>query len=235
MVNLRIAVEIPIARDVSQDLSVAHRDEIESTFSKHKRDMSRAQNICPAGRTFLWSRCFRARGAQAYGIVCQSQDPEPIRSLFAGSCEANEICTDGRPDYRFQEQGHADQTAWCVSHLNFVRVVMGMGAGKDSATLTTEFHPSHASDYTVEAILTDLDGRVLVDAEDMAIRAQASKTIGNVESWGTLVGGDDRCTNCSTVELFTVPNGTKRIKVRVELQPGVERALLYLATLFNPS
>lgn len=97
----------------------------------------------------------------------------------------------------------------------------------------TGFHPDQAAFYSTEAILTGVDGRLLVDAQSLQKQAQASRSEGNVQSWGVPVDGVKECSNCSTVSVVAVPSGTKIITIQFGLMPGTERALLFLTSVFS--
>ena len=166
-------------------------------------------------------------------MVCRAPDIGD-RSIHWGECEPDELCVDGWPDARFQQQGLTNLMAYCVNRVGFVQVALGMSAGQTvSSKQDTGFHAASGASHSVEAILTGLDGRLLVNAESLKIQAQASDSTGSVQSWGTLVDGVDHCNNCSTVQILTVPTGTQRITTQVELMPETERALLFLASVFN--
>ena len=198
-----------------------------------KRDTSRPQNTCPGDLIFLRSRCVRSQGAQAWSATCKSPETG-AQSIISGECDPHEICVDGRMMPSTQVQGLITSIAWCVGQDTFVRIAMRSDARQTaSSKIRTGFHPTQANSYTVEAILTGLDRRQLVEAKHLEIEAQASRPIGNVLAWGTLIDGVDECDNCSTAEIMTVPTGTKRIAVKAEMMPNAQSALLFLASVFN--
>ena len=201
--------------------------------SNRKRALSQPIDACPIDMSFVSSRCIRSRSAQAWSLVCKSPD-HGFRRITWGECGSHEICVDGRVFSKPQDGGLMEFAAWCVSQANSIRIYVDAATGQTvPSQVKMGYHPNLAASYSTQAILTDLNGRQMAVAADLGIQAQASRQIGNVPSWGTLLNGVDQCTNCSAVGLMAVPAGTQRITVQARLMPGSESALLFLASVFS--
>ncbi len=151
---------------------------VPTTSLTRKRDDSRPISSCPDHLTFLLSRCVRSQGAQAWSAVRKSPRTGD-RSIRWGECADNELGVDCQPDRGLEKHDVRVQVAWCISWASFARVARSRAGQKFPSVIKTGFHPAQAAFYSMEAILTDIDGRLLVDAQSLQKQAEASRSIGN--------------------------------------------------------
>ena len=89
-----------------------------------------------------------------------------------------------------------------------------------------------SSQYTLEAILTDsVDTGRLLNASSLSLQAQKAINVHGRISWQTLPGGMGSCTDCSSLSVGPVPDGTQSVAVDVMLEPGVMAGSLLLGSL----
>ena len=139
-----------------------------------KRAVSRSIDQCPDSLYFLWSRCVRSQGAQAYSIVCSAfPDHEGGRSIRWGACDEQEVCVDGHSSAPFNKQSRITTVAWCVSQENFVRIAMTTNPSRTlPSSVEAGFHPVDGYQYSAEALLTSLDSKKTVVSQSLEIQAQ---------------------------------------------------------------
>ncbi|KAL9575979.1 MAG: hypothetical protein Q9212_007502, partial [Teloschistes hypoglaucus] len=196
-----------------------HQDTAGSRLSK--RDVSRPIRACPRDRDFVLSWCNRLQSVRQWSVMCRSQDRDPrARSVYRGECGQHEICMDGRSVASHGSHGplsnHAS-TAYCVSQQNFVSIATLLDNGKATgASVQSAFHPAEKQQYSVGAVLARQGSETPLEVQSLEIQAQTSDLIGNVETWRTLNAGDSQCSNCASLGLLEVPEGTRRIKTHVE-------------------
>ena len=209
----------------------------QAPVSKHsKRTMSRPIRNCPPGHDFLWSLCSRFHGLEQWSLVCRPQQGVPHgNGLHWGKCRPDEICIEGRSAVQAvdrESEGYYASTAWCVGKDNFVPLAKLLANGKSrGASVETGFHPTVGQQYSVEAVLANSDSRTPLKAQSLEIQAQTADTVGSVQAWRTLNAGDNQCSDCASVGILGVPEGTQRIKAHVEVKPGTVNGLLYLASV----
>ena len=198
-----------------------------------KQASSRPINECPHNLEFLGSRCIRSHNARAYSILCSATpNIEGGRSIRWGSCNSNEICSDGRARIRNGVEDYTAIVAWCVSQENFVNIAMANGSSRTSpSAVQAAFHAVDMKQYSVEVLLTSSDSQEAIEAQYLDIQAQAADVVGNVKLWRTLNGGEMECSNCASVGIMFLPTQTQRIRAHVHLESGTASALLYLSVV----
>ena len=88
-----------------------------------------------------------------------------------------------------------------------------------------------AGGVTVEAVLGKEDNETSLFAQSLTITAQASKTLFNTQTWGTVINGEADCTHCASVQLDHLSQLTQRVLVHVVLDTATTAGFLYLATV----
>ena len=88
-----------------------------------------------------------------------------------------------------------------------------------------------SSQYTMEAILTGQDITQSLNASSLEIQAQKSLNVHGHILWSTLPGGSSHCTECGTVSVDPVPEGTQRVALSVVVMDvGVVAGNLFLGS-----
>ena len=124
-----------------------------------------------------------------------------------------------------EDEGYYVSTAWCVPKDNFISVAKLLANGKSTgASVQSGFRPAVGKQYSVEAVLAYSDSHTPLKAQSLEIQAQTADMVG-------LNAGDHQCSNCASVGILSVPDGTQRIKTHVEVKPGTVDGLLYLASV----
>ncbi|KAL8832130.1 MAG: hypothetical protein Q9191_000452 [Dirinaria sp. TL-2023a] len=195
--------------------------------------MSRPIRDCPAGHDFLWSRCSRFHSLQQWSLVCRpGQGVAHGNSLHWGECRPDEICIEGRSAVHVESEGYYASTAWCIEQNNFIPLAKLLANGRSTGgSVEKGFQQAIGKQFSVEAVLADSDSRTPLKAQSLEIQAQTADMVGNVHAWRTLNAGDNQCSNCASVGLLRVPDGTQRVKAHVEVPPGTMNGLLYLASV----
>lgn len=122
-------------------------------------------------------------------------------------------------------------TAWCVSQDSFVSLAKLLENGRvTGASIQSAFHSSKGQQYSVGAVLARQGSQTPLEVQSLEMQAQTFDLIGNVETWRTLNAGDSQCSNCASLGISRVPDGTKRIKTHVEVKESTVGGLLYLAS-----
>jgi hypothetical protein len=232
----RIAFDFAIVNSAGDDFfnSVSvfyHRPAPVSRFSK--RAENRPIRDCPDGHDFLYSRCARFHSVAQWSLVCRPRRGVPLGSgLHWGECRTAQICMEGRSGVHRESEGYYASIAWCVSQENFVQIAKLLANGRSTGGLVqTGFRPAVGQQYSVKAVLVNSDSRTPLAAQSLEIKAQTADMVGNVQAWRTLNAGDNQCSNCASVGMLSVPDGTKRIKTHIEVKSGTVDGLLYLASV----
>lgn len=210
-----------------------HQDTAESRLSK--RELSRPIRACPRDRDFVLSWCVRSQSVRQWSVMCRPQDRDPhARSVYRGECRQDEICMDGQSVASYGSHGPLSNyasTAWCVSQENFVSLAKLLNNGKATgASVQSAFHPAEKQHYSVGAVLARQGSEKPLEVQSLEIQAQTSDLIGNVETWRTINAGDTQCSNCVSLGIQKVPEGTMRIKTHVEVKESTMGGSLYLAS-----
>ena len=74
----------------------------------------------------------------------------------------------------------------------------------------------------VEVVLGSDDLNASLFADTLQIEAQSVNELFGAESYHTLPGGIKTCSNCSSVLIQPIPEGTRDIKVSAMLPSGVQ-------------
>ena len=88
-----------------------------------------------------------------------------------------------------------------------------------------------SSQYALEAILSAPDLHTSVKASSFRIRAQRSQNVHGHVDWQTLPGGLSQCTDCSSLEINPVPDGTQSIALDIVMAAGVKAGTLLLGSI----
>ena len=123
--------------------------------------------------------------------------------------------------------------AWCVSRQNFVQIAQdqlkhAMNPGAVVAPYEAIAERKKRARAEVHAKLVDSEGRTAL-AKDILMEAQAPGLVNGEKVWHTLIGGVNKCSHCSRLDLDDVPAYTHRILVHVILSAALPEALLYLS------
>ncbi len=139
---------------------------------------------------------------------------------------------EGRSGVHRESEGYYASIVWCVSQENFVQIAKLLANGRSTGVLVqTGFRPAVGQQYSVKAVLASSDSRTPLAAQSLEIEAQTADKVGNVQAWRTLNAGDNQCSNCASVGILSVPDGTKRTKTHIEVKSGTVDGLLYLASV----
>ena len=124
--------------------------------------------------------------------------------------------------------------AYCVSQEDFVHFSkMELGASFPSVGASEAGLPSTgvgSSQYALEAILTGLDVTQSLNASRLQIQAQKSLNVHGHILWSTLPGGSSQCSNCGSVGIDPVPDGTQSIALDLVMELGVSAGNLFLGS-----
>ena len=168
-----------------------------------------------------------------WSLVCRARQQVPAGSgLHWGGCGAGEICVEGRSRVYRESEGYYASTAWCVDQRNFIQINKLLANGRSTGgSVQNGFHPTIGQQYSIEAVLARSNSRTPLVAQSLEIQAQTADRVGNVRAWRTLNAGDNQCSECASVGILKVLDGTQRIKTHIEVKPGTVDGLLYLASV----
>lgn len=142
------------------------------------------------------------------------------------SCAPDHICIDGqrpppdRPDIK--------PVCYCVSTENFVKIAQDGLVQDKEAKANQPLDVPAANSFAIAPVLADQTGTKALVAKSLSLEAQSYQMIGNVQSWGTLPRGTEKCVNCGRAVVQPIPVGTERVAVDVVLAAGTTAAAIYL-------
>ena len=195
------------------------------------RQIIRALNSCPTGWTFVRSYCKQWESPRAYFVQCLPYEgiSQPWARGITGSCAPNELCMDSEIGGSFQD------AALCISQDAFYKKAFTkMNESPSVSVAASEAGlPSnglHSSQYALEALLTSSDTQLLINASSMRLQAKKSVNIHGWDMWFPLPGGSSQCTNCGSISVDAVPDGTQMIAVDVILEAGTGAGNIFLGS-----
>ena len=227
-----ISVKDHTGRDISDRTAIFHNQSPSLQTLDNKRSLSRAANICPPNQrysAFWYSQCNRSVSPQAYSVVCLPPENEgglhafEFR-IFDGHCAPSEFCVDSHLDGQ-------TSTAFCISGHDFFlyaqkKTTEANTVGSASLGIPATDQPS----YAVEALLTASNLQKSIFAASLNIQAQRIINVHGTPLWQPLGGGTNQCSNCASIGLDAVPDGTQRFSVNAVLPAGVSASEIWLTS-----
>ena len=236
------AVTIP---QTPYDGNIALSDLAYETMSPLSSDLSprgnqkrarRAVTGCPSGYSVQYSVCRPAIDSRAYRIMCNINlrplrgTSSPWTASVLGSCQEHEICVSATV-----EGPPRRDTAFCVDLDDMVNYMIDsnnknrpVSYGASQVGLPSA---GSVSSYALEAVLTDSDTRLSLNASSLRVQAQKAVNVHGRIQHQTLPGGMGFCTNCARVSVDPVPEGTQSVLVDMVLETRTQVGNLFLGAL----
>ena len=197
--------------------------------TKQKRN-SREIRECPSYYIWVASECRHQIHPQRYLNRCiwNGLPTNPARiplavMTFLGNCEPDEFCVEGG--------SASSKRAFCVSGDDLMQWIISNSPKNIVAPAPQVGLPSTskgASQYSLDALLTGSNTLQTINATSLRIQAQKRVNVHGNFVTQTLPGGTVECTNCASVSLDPVPDGTQSISVDLVVE---EVATLHLGSI----
>lgn len=192
-----------------------------SDHEKRAMGRSYAVSFCPAGTSFYQSKC---RDIREYRIRCINETT--AQALFLrGHCFPDEICAD---TYSFMDSALPHFNPWrtqayCIGYHDFAlfaKSQLGTDNHIPASQVGLPLGGQGASQYTLEAILTNPDGNSTVKAEKMTLQTMRTRNVHGHLLDVPLRGGAKECSDCDRIFVDPVPDGTTLISLDVVGKAG---------------
>ena len=121
--------------------------------------------------------------------------------------------------------------AFCISGHDFILYAQNKATEENAVGSAVVGVPATSQmSYAVEALLTAGNGQESTFASRLDIQAQKRTTAHDALLWQPLDNGTNQCTDCASVGLNAVPDGTQRFSVTAVLSVGVSASELWLTS-----
>ena len=227
--------------DLSKQIDIIHHRSLLSTNHRHEKRARWRTIPAPAGLELIDSYCRRSISLEAYELRCRNPTDRSFVSVH-GTCPPGEVCFQissldqpGTEERRYK--------AMCVSRHGFTYLHPDSPSSSSSSSTDGESENVGASQvglpatgvgssqYALEAILSAPDLHTSVKASSFKIRAQKSRNVHGHVGWQTLPGGLSQCTDCSSLGIDPVPDGTQNIALDIVMAAGVKAGTLMLGSV----
>ncbi|MCJ1376046.1 hypothetical protein MMC20_007284 [Loxospora ochrophaea] len=212
--SFRLTLTHDAANDPSSNLTLLYQ---QTHNTIQKREETIKVNNCLVGQSFMGSHCLRDTSPRAYTIYCYQRP----RYVFKGTgqCPEDKVCYDGIYTQNVW-------MAYCISPNKYGIIPKSRAKTYITKTSTvrirTGLRPSIGRNMAVEVVLGSDDLNASLFADTLQIEAQSVNELFGAESYHTLPGGIKTCSNCSSVLIQPIPEGTRDIKVSAMLPSGVQ-------------
>ncbi|MCJ1241529.1 hypothetical protein MMC14_009534 [Varicellaria rhodocarpa] len=255
--SIKVRITDTTGKDISQGISVYHHS---SLFGIHpnKKRMQWATVPVPEGFRLENAYCKRSRSPQAYELHCVNMTTNSF-AIFSRTCAANQACFQvwyrelnsrpnniGQPLYnvycmpleRFLFMG-PNARIHDISSDNSSTSSGSIGEGQDgliSSTSVTSpgigipLRRIGSSHYAIEAILTGPNFHTSSNASSLKLQAQRLQNFHG--KWNTqMLPGSSQCTDCSSLSVDPVPDGTQSFTLEVVMAVGTTVGTLLLGSI----
>ena len=121
--------------------------------------------------------------------------------------------------------------AFCISGHDFFLLAQKKVSEENAVGSAAVGVPATSqTSYAVEALLTVGNGQNSTFASSLDIQAQKRTTAHGALLWQPLDNGTNQCTDCASVGLNAVPDGTQRFSVIAVLPAGVSASELWVTS-----
>lgn len=141
-------------------------------------------------------------------------------------CEPDEICVNGpQPPGEWTPPGYSfdipkPHYARCVSHEYYVKLLGKAGQPATPSAILSGFEAQPGSQYGFEALLTTENSNQVVTADSLQVQP--------LRADGTPTAPEQKCNDCSGIDINYVPPGTARMSVNLGLLSIIGVVQLYL-------
>ena len=191
--------------------------------------------LCPPGWETVNSWCDYAHGPQAYQLTCKHSLIENV-NVEEGRCNNDEMCFDY---IKYDQDQVTLRRAYCVSEWDFYQLSLpdtGLASSQRGTayfSASTLRMPSWDAHKTLEVILVDSQERNTLNAASLRIQAQRLSNVNGHPSAQTLPGGLNECTDCSSIGLDSVPDGTEGFTLDIIMKTKVNEGKLLIGSIIT--
>ena len=256
--SIKVRITDTTGKDISQGISVYHDSSLLDIHQNEKRMLLATVSV-PAGYRLENAYCKRSRSPQAYELHCVNTTTNRW-AILSGSCAANQACyqvsyrgfnprptTNDRQLYnvycmpldRFLPMGPNARIHDVPSSESSTTSSGSIGEDQGGQTSSTSVTTSQvgiplrrigSSHYAVEAILTSLDFHTSTNASSLKLQAQRAQNVQGHWNEQTLPGSS-QCTNCSSLSVDPVPDGTQSFTLEVVMAVGTTVGSILLGSI----
>ena len=146
------------------------------------------------------------------------------------------MCFDG---IKYDENQVMYRRAYCVSESDFYQLSLpeaGLAIsqrGSVSFSASMVGLPSRSAHSTLEVLILDSLEQTTLNASSLRIQAQRVTNVKGHPSAQTLPGGLNECTDCSSIGLDSVPDGTEGITLDIIMKTRVNEGKLLIGSIIT--
>lgn len=202
-------------QDITSRIPVHYRHLInnKNTNTKRRLGSSYAIHHCPDNRRFISSRCIRSRGPQAWSISCRDDTSPPTRTIYYGSCDPLQSCTDVPKSLK------EGATALCLDQTE-------NSTGKRYNLTSTGSLDGGAVELQV--VVTSRNARSMLAVQSIRVWEEMIHSSGQTLSSRRSPPGGGHCSNCSSLMASGIGNRSRRVDIKVQLSQGNQDARVFV-------
>lgn len=244
--------------DISKQIDINHHRSLDPANHRHEK---RAIVPGPPGLVLMDTFCRRDISPQEYEHHCRDPRSDELIHIRGRCPPSEVCFQVSDLDYPPGAPIRWVQRANCVSRRDFAfftNLNTPRGGSSSSSSLSSSSSSSSGSDrgrmvhtsqnvgaaraglpatgvgssqYALGAILTARDIHTSLNASSFRMQAKRSRNIHGHVSWYTLPGGSSQCTDCSSVSIDPVPEGTQTIALDIGMKVGAAVGTLMLGSV----